>query len=321
MATNNQVNVGLSGSSGTGSFAGTTSPSFTTPVLGTPSSGDLSNCVNVPVAQATGILPLANGGAGASLTAHNGGFVYCTASNLVVHAAGTAGQLVYSQGTSAPSWTTSTYPASNAVNTLLYASSANAMAALATANSSVLVTSSGGVPSWSTTLPSGLSATNLSLTTPTLGAATATSITFSPTTGGIVGTTTNDSAGAGFVGQVISNQVINSSAVSLTNNTPKNVTTLSLTAGDWDIFGGAYFTFGGTATQCMIAISSSNAGFPDQSLIAQLQGTLSITSQGLSAIPYTVSLSGSATYYLVAEALFSTSTATVCGIITARRAR
>ena len=34
MATNNALNVGLSGASGTGNFAGTTSPSFTTPSLG-----------------------------------------------------------------------------------------------------------------------------------------------------------------------------------------------------------------------------------------------------------------------------------------------
>jgi len=34
MATNNQVNVGLSGSTGTGSFVGSTSPTLTTPTLG-----------------------------------------------------------------------------------------------------------------------------------------------------------------------------------------------------------------------------------------------------------------------------------------------
>lgn len=43
--------------------------------------------------------------------------------------------------------TTSTYPNTNAVSTLLYASSANVMAALATANNGILVTSATGVPS------------------------------------------------------------------------------------------------------------------------------------------------------------------------------
>lgn len=38
-------------------------------------------------------------------------------------------------------------------NTLLYTSSANTISSITTANSSVLITSSGGVPSWSSTLP------------------------------------------------------------------------------------------------------------------------------------------------------------------------
>lgn len=46
--------------------------------------------------------------------------------------------------------TTSTYPNTNAVNTILYASSANVMSALATANSAILNTSAGGVPSLAT---------------------------------------------------------------------------------------------------------------------------------------------------------------------------
>lgn len=48
MATINAVGVGLSGQSGTGAFAGTTSPTFVTPALGTPSSGNLSNCTGLP---------------------------------------------------------------------------------------------------------------------------------------------------------------------------------------------------------------------------------------------------------------------------------
>lgn len=46
--------------------------------------------------------------------------------------------------------TTSTYPNTNAISTLLYASSANVMAALATANSAILATNSSGVPSITT---------------------------------------------------------------------------------------------------------------------------------------------------------------------------
>lgn len=105
----------------------------------------------------TGQLGLTRGGTAASLTASNGGIVYSTASDLAILAGtATAGQMLQSGASTTPAWSTSTYPATNAVNTLLYASSANVMAALATANSSVLVTSAGGVPSLSTTLPASL---------------------------------------------------------------------------------------------------------------------------------------------------------------------
>lgn len=58
----------------------------------------------------------------------------------------TADQILLSGASSAPSWSTSTYPATNAINTLLYASSANVMAALATANNGVLTTGTTGTP-------------------------------------------------------------------------------------------------------------------------------------------------------------------------------
>lgn len=62
---------------------------------------------------------------------------------------GASGTLLQGAGVgTAPSYTTSTYPATNAINTLLYASSANVMAALATANTAMMSTNSSGVPSW-----------------------------------------------------------------------------------------------------------------------------------------------------------------------------
>src|SRR5579871_2341434 len=44
MSTNNGVNVSLSGQTGTGNFVGSTSPTLVTPLLGTPTSGVLTNC-------------------------------------------------------------------------------------------------------------------------------------------------------------------------------------------------------------------------------------------------------------------------------------
>lgn len=58
------------------------------------------------------------------------------------------------------------------------------------------------------------------------------SITFNPSTQGIVGTVTNDSASAGYVGEYQSNT--NAGTV-IPVQTPTEVASLSLTAGDWDV--------------------------------------------------------------------------------------
>ena len=97
----------------------------------------------------TGVLALANGGTNANLTANDGGIFYSTASaGAILAGTATAHQLLLSGAAGAPSWSTSTYPTTNAINTLLYASAANTMAALATADNGVLITSNAGAPSW-----------------------------------------------------------------------------------------------------------------------------------------------------------------------------
>lgn len=65
----------------------------------------------------SGILPLANGGTNANLTAVNGGVVYSTASAFGITAAGTSGQLLTSTGAGAPTWSSSTGSAFTAVVT------------------------------------------------------------------------------------------------------------------------------------------------------------------------------------------------------------
>ena len=94
-------------------------------------------------------LSLANGGTNASLTASNGGIFYSTGTaGAILSGTSTANQLLISGSSTTPAWTTSTYPSTNAVNTLLYASSANTMAALSASANGVLISSNSNVPSW-----------------------------------------------------------------------------------------------------------------------------------------------------------------------------
>lgn len=75
----------------------------------------------------TGILPLANGGSNANLTASNGGIVYSTATAMAVLAGtATAGQMLRSGATAAPTWSTATFPAtSGTTGTILRSNGTN----------------------------------------------------------------------------------------------------------------------------------------------------------------------------------------------------
>jgi len=66
---------------------------------------------------------------------------------------GTTGNVLQSNAASAPSFSTATYPSSTTINDILYSSSNNVVAQITTANNGVLITSAGGVPSISSTLP------------------------------------------------------------------------------------------------------------------------------------------------------------------------
>lgn len=103
------------------------------------------------------VIGLTYGGSGKALTASNGGLVYTDADSMEVLAGtATAGQIPRSGSNSAPSWSTTTYPATNAINTIMYASSANVLGSIAAANSSLLGTDGSGVPSFITNIPTAI---------------------------------------------------------------------------------------------------------------------------------------------------------------------
>lgn len=200
-----------------------------------------------------------------------------------------------------------------------------------TAGSSGNLLASGGGSStsmtWDTTTGSGTVvalATSPVFTTPTLGAASATSVSFTSTSG-IIGSTTNDSAAAGSVGELLSN---NSSAVSMSTGSGANCTSISLTAGDWDVNGTIQFIPAATTV-----VNSVNGGintttgtlpsFPDASLFGVNQSFTVGTGNTQTYVTGSkrVSLASTTTVFLVGLAAFTTSTETCNGYIQARRRR
>ena len=148
------------------------------------------------------------------------------------------------------------------------------------------------------------------------------------TTPNIVGTSTNNNASAGSVGEIIESSIAIGSATSLTTATAKTITSISLTAGDWDVWGNIGFIPAGTttATAFWSTISTTNNTLPTApngggyafnaySLPAGTSGSIMPCGQTR------ISVASTTTIYLVAQATFAVSTMTAYGYIGARRRR
>lgn len=141
-------------------------------------------------------------------------------------------------------------------------------------------------------------------------------------TAGIVGTTTNDNANAGSVGEFVTNTT---SGTSLTNGTAFNATSISLTAGDWDVSGVVQYNggAGSTITSFQQGISTTSVTFGGLGSYTALQPTLSTSAPSIAQqVPVTrISVASTTTVYLIGYCSFSGGTATGNGYIRARRIR
>lgn len=142
-------------------------------------------------------------------------------------------------------------------------------------------------------------------------------------TGGLVGVTTNSSAGAGIIGQYISSVIGSGSGVSLTTGTGANVTSISLTAGDWDVSGIVSYTGTAVTTVTTSGISTTSATTSNigDAAVQSPTGPNAAADSSFSIPGYRLSLSGTTTVFLVAKASFSGSTLNAYGRISARRVR
>ena len=142
-------------------------------------------------------------------------------------------------------------------------------------------------------------------------------------TAGIVGTTLGDNANAGSVGEKLSVQTLRTTT-SLTNATPANLASMSLSAGDWNVSCTASYSPAGTTNVIgvLAGISTTSASFGAQGTFTQLSGTLGTGSQIDWPTPIvTENVTTSTTVYCVGQLNFNTSTATGGATIIARRIR
>lgn len=140
----------------------------------------------------------------------------------------------------------------------------------------------------------------------------------------VQGTNTNDAAAAGEKGEYVASVVGLGSAITLTNATSANVTSISLTAGDWDVSGSVIYDVGGTGTAMEWGWNTTSATLPTRGTGQGTQKSRSFTSghnDGFGVGPTRLSLNATTTVYLVAQATFSSGTWLVYGTIAARRVR
>jgi hypothetical protein len=139
----------------------------------------------------------------------------------------------------------------------------------------------------------------------------------------ITGVTNGTAAAAGSVGEIITSTV---TAVSLTSGTPTNATSISLTAGQWDVYGSCTFVpTGTTAVSSVFAgASKTTATFPASPLLATFEtatpSAFTGTKLSLTIPSQPINVSSTTTVFMVMQAGFAASTLTAdCNLWGERR--
>ncbi len=133
------------------------------------------------------------------------------------------------------------------------------------------------------------------------------------------GITDASSAAAGEIGEIITNTT---TGVSLTTGTPANLTSITLTPGDWDV--DAVVLLSSTAVNITLSFGGLNTtsatlpSFPNVARIETQGGTASLQ---ISAPSVRFNISANTTVYLVGQITFPSGTGTGSGYIRARRMR
>lgn len=151
-----------------------------------------------------------------------------------------------------------------------------------------------------------------------------TSSTINTTTQSVAGTlqgSKTTAPTAGFLGEEIRATVAFASAVTSTTTTVTNVTSISLTAGVWNVAGIVMYTGMTTSTGQSASVNTSSATIGTVGDNAIRTGFTSTTAQdfGASIPSWRLTITGTTTVYLVGSAIYSAGTGKLYGRISATR--
>lgn len=139
-----------------------------------------------------------------------------------------------------------------------------------------------------------------------------------------VGITSGAASAAGNVGEIIASDIPLAGAVPATSATPLNITSIALTAGDWDCWGMVATDPAGSTMTVAIAggLSTASATLPNPPGTASLTwGTTTASGEVLPAFRVHENISSGITLFLVGQTGFSVSTSAMYGHIECRRMR
>jgi hypothetical protein len=145
----------------------------------------------------------------------------------------------------------------------------------------------------------------------------------------LLATATNDSAASGDIGQIVSSYIA-SPGSSMSSNVAKNITSISLTAGDWDVRGSVVIVptniaaNGAEVGQASIGTTSASLNVDGSNQVnGQSNPTAAAQSlaYSMSLPPRRFSLASTTTLYLVAMTGGNAASRTGYGYIEARRVR
>lgn len=139
----------------------------------------------------------------------------------------------------------------------------------------------------------------------------------------LTGVTNASDAGAGNLGEYIEAVVAFGSPISLSNGVVTNITSIALTAGDWDVTGLINFILTtATETGLVAAINTTSAVLPpNDEVFSGLRLTAVSTFDSIVVPRVRININSSQTAYLIARADFSAGTIAGYGKISARRIR